>query len=95
MSDEEDYYRELMEQQFLREERERAEYDAMIEAAMMQEAMASSTPTNDIADAPTHACDECQVPVALTDLVPFKKTHLCRRCWEKYHETPGGKPDEK
>lgn len=46
--------------------------------------------TNDIADAPTYACAECGVPVVLTELVPFKKTHICRRCWEKYHPETSG-----
>ena len=31
------------------------------------------------------ACDECQCPAELTELVPFKGAHICRLCFERHH----------
>lgn len=39
----------------------------------------------DILDAPTFSCDICGVPVALTSLVPFKGSHVCRHCYDQAH----------
>ena len=36
-------------------------------------------------DNPTYACDECQCPAELTELVPFKGSHICRLCFERHH----------
>lgn len=40
-------------------------------------------------DNPTYACDECQCPAELTELVPFKDQHICRICHERYHVPAG------
>lgn len=46
---------------------------------------------NDIHDEHTYCCDECGVPVVLSNLIPVGKEHWCRFCVERGNATANPK----
>ena len=42
---------------------------------------------SDIRDEHTYCCDECGVPVVLSNLIPVGKEHWCRPCYDRAHNT--------